>query len=720
MKILYGILFFIFFSGLQCFSQNIDTNTLQIDKLPAEGIFLNSRWRFHAGDNPLWISLNLNDEDWTAININQRLARFLQISKGNICWLRLTFALDASLKDSMLALSINQYGASEVYIDGKLVQRLGKVGISKDRINFNPHNQPIPFYLSKQSAHVIAIRFACAIPSSNRVLQQANVVPLSVRLQTLPSAMAEIKYSSNQSRIATGVGFVYAIFGLLFLLLFLFYRRQRLNLFYGLCNLGVVLLLITNTYIAEGQYSLNELVSLQIITEFIGRFIGMNVFLFMLLALFNRIKRWQWWYVTYILTIDFILFTFFKAQYEFINNCVHFSFIPICSWLFIYALRTGKRENRLIGILAFLVVLINISGMLSVNTGINLVPYMDIIFPLVAFPSMAIYLALKYARTHTSLEQQLIQVKNLSEENIRQEQEKQEILAAQNETLEKQVKQRTVQITAQKETLQNTLEELKETQAQLVQREKMASLGELTAGIAHEIQNPLNFVNNFSDVNAELLAELKDEINTGNKAEALCIANDVIENEQKINHHGKRADAIVKGMLQHSRASSGKKEPTDINALADEYLRLSYHGLRAKDKDFNANFTTDFDESIGKIEVVPQDIGRVLLNLYNNAFYSVNEKKKKLNGTFEPTVSVSTKRQKAKIEIIVKDNGNGIAQKHLDKIFQPFFTTKPTGEGTGLGLSLAYDIITKEHNGTIKVESEEGEGSRFIINITTT
>jgi two-component system, NtrC family, sensor kinase len=275
---------------------------------------------------------------------------------------------------------------------------------------------------------------------------------------------------------------------------------------------------------------------------------------------------------------------------------------------------------------------------------------------------------------------------------------------------------------AQKNKVEITLSELKATQAQLIQSEKMASLGELTAGIAHEIQNPLNFVNNFSDVNQELLVEMKDEMKKGNIEEADLIVNDVIENEQKINHHGKRADAIVKGMLQHSRKSSGQKEPTDINALAGEYLRLSYHGLRAKDKSFNATMKIDFDETSGKINVIPQDIGRVLLNLFNNAFYAVSEKQKAEGGKqnaeskYEPTVSAATKKIDGRIFISVKDNGNGIPQKILDKIFQPFFTTKPTGEGTGLGLSLVYDII-KAHGGTLKVESKENEGSEFIIQL---
>ena len=244
----------------------------------------------------------------------------------------------------------------------------------------------------------------------------------------------------------------------------------------------------------------------------------------------------------------------------------------------------------------------------------------------------------------------------------------------------------------------------------------MASLGELTAGIAHEIQNPLNFVNNFSEVNSELIGEMKDELAKGNIEEAKTIANDIDENEQKIIFHGRRADSIVKGMLQHSRSSNGQKEPTDINALADEYLRLAYHGLRAKDKSFNATMKTDFDESIGNINIIPQDIGRVILNLINNAFYVVDEKKKQLVDGYEPTVSVSTKRIGDKVFVSVSDNGNGIPSKVLDKIFQPFFTTKPTGQGTGLGLSLSYDIV-KAHGGELKVETKEREGSEFIIQL---
>jgi signal transduction histidine kinase len=280
--------------------------------------------------------------------------------------------------------------------------------------------------------------------------------------------------------------------------------------------------------------------------------------------------------------------------------------------------------------------------------------------------------------------------------------------------LEERVAKRTTELKKEKELVESTLSELKATQAQLIQSEKMASLGELTAGIAHEIQNPLNFVNNFSEVNDELLKELNAEAEKGNLEEVIAIAKDIAFNSEKINHHGKRADSIVKGMLQHSRTSSGLKEPTDINALCDEYLRLAYHGLRAKDKSFNSKFETDFDPSVGKINIVPQEIGRVILNLINNAFYAVNEKQKQTSGAYQPIVTISTEKNNGDVKIKVKDNGNGIPSKVLGKIFQPFFTTKPTGEGTGLGLSLSYDIV-KAHGGEIKVETKEGDGTEFII-----
>lgn len=299
--------------------------------------------------------------------------------------------------------------------------------------------------------------------------------------------------------------------------------------------------------------------------------------------------------------------------------------------------------------------------------------------------------------------------------------EQQQALREQNILLEQRVNERTAQLMEQKEALQSTLTELKASQLQLVQKEKMASLGELTAGIAHEIQNPLNFVNNFAEINAELLTEMKERLLEETLPEALKkdidpLVNDLTENLHKILQHGKRADNIVKNMLQHSRKQSGEMQLTDFNALADEYFKLSYHGYRAKHKLFNCTIKTSFDESIDKINIIPEDIGRILINLFSNAFYATNEKKKIKDSRYEPTVSLTTKKNGNKVALTIRDNGIGISQKFIDKIYEPFFTTKPTGEGTGLGLSMSYDII-KAHQGELKVESTEGEFAEFTITL---
>ena len=320
------------------------------------------------------------------------------------------------------------------------------------------------------------------------------------------------------------------------------------------------------------------------------------------------------------------------------------------------------------------------------------------------------------------------QKKTLEKERIEREAEaeKRRLIEGQNAELERLVAERTAEITSQKEELEHTLTDLKATQTQLIQSEKMASLGELTAGIAHEIQNPLNFVNNFSEVSVELIDELtqeqhKPDRDTELEAELLS---DLRQNLQKITHHGGRASSIVKGMLQHSRVGTGQREPTDLNALCDEYLRLAYHGLRAKDKSFNANFSTDLDPALGLVSAVPQDMGRVLLNLFTNAFYAVQQRAKNLQGfqkdftglnNYQPAVHVQTRCVDGQVEIRVNDNGTGMPDAVKAKIFQPFFTTKPTGEGTGLGLSLAYDIVTKGHGGSLLVESQEGEGTELMI-----
>jgi len=301
--------------------------------------------------------------------------------------------------------------------------------------------------------------------------------------------------------------------------------------------------------------------------------------------------------------------------------------------------------------------------------------------------------------------------------NSKKQREELKIVSARNNQLDMLVAQRTAELTHQKEELQETVKLLQATQAQLIQQEKLASLGELTAGIAHEIQNPLNFVNNFSEVSIELIDEMGEELTKGDTDEAMAIANDIKQNLEKIIHHGKRADGIVKNMLQHSRSNSGEKQPTDINALADEYMRLSYHGLRAKDKMFNSNMIAELDPALPKINVISQDLGRVLLNLFNNAYYAVQQRHNAEGDSYKPEVKVSTAMKGKFVEIKISDNGTGIPDAVKDKILQPFFTTKPTGEGTGLGLSLSYDIVVKGHGGTMEINSKEGEYTEFTIRI---
>jgi len=299
----------------------------------------------------------------------------------------------------------------------------------------------------------------------------------------------------------------------------------------------------------------------------------------------------------------------------------------------------------------------------------------------------------------------------------KKQEEQLRIIGQRKTELEILVAERTAEITRQKDELQETVKELQSTQAQLIQQEKLASLGELTAGIAHEIQNPLNFVNNFAEVSAELIDEMAEEIAKGDTEEVLAIAADIRQNLEKIRHHGQRADGIVKGMLQHSRASNNVKEPTNINTLASEYLRLAYHGLRAKDKTFNAELVTNFEEDMPLVDVISQDVGRVMLNLFTNAFYAVQQKQRKSGPDYKPTVSITTLKKGDMLEIKVRDNGTGIPDTIKDKIMQPFFTTKPTGEGTGLGLSLSYDIIVKGHGGNIDIQTEEGEFTEFTLSV---
>jgi len=611
-------------------------------------------------------------------------------------------ATDSTLLNKQLVMRIYQTGASEVYLEGKLIHRLGSVSANPDSVKYySPNMILLSFPIKYNTEQTLAIRFVNS-PAPYPIYSNFSNSQLEPWITTIDNASDDYItrfYRAYSSRINIGIGAGF-ILCFLYLSFYIFFRARKINLYFSLCNFFFVLTLIFYS-ISLNNHGPNFGFN-------IARDACLILYLFSLLyciyKIFNKKPGWIYWSLLAAEIISFVL-SFFVINHfnDYISILVLIDILRIS----IQSLRNNKSGAWIIlGFAAIDIIYFTLS--LLSDLAVTTIPDINSYLPfalLIAPAGLAIYLGHAFGKTSQSLRQKLTEVEQLSVE-------KQQILSSQNETLEKQVRERT-------SALNESMENLKSTQSQLIQSEKMASLGELTAGIAHEIQNPLNFVNNFSEVNNELISEMVDEVDKGNTEEVKAIANDIKQNLEKINHHGKRADAIVKGMLQHSRTSAGQKEPTDINALADEYLRLSYHGLRAKDKTFNATLKTDFDGTIGKLNIIPQDIGRVFLNLYNNAFYAVNEKNASTGSAgqkYEPTVSVSTKKINDKIEIRVKDNGNGIPQKVLDKIFQPFFTTKPTGQGTGLGLSLSYDIV-KAHGGEIKVETKEGAGSEFIISL---
>jgi two-component system, NtrC family, sensor kinase len=699
-----------------CALQPLKAQVVEYTAMPDRGILLDSGWRFNPGDQPVFAQPGFNDTAWSNISPGDMLADLPELKNVKIGWLRLHLRVSDSLANQTLLLSIRQNCASEIYLDGKLLKRCGTISADpSDVVARNLINSPLEIRLAPGREHVIAIRFS---PSPVAFIYQHITFLMMANLKGLPQYSALVDVLKSRYLI---YGSLIVLFALLSLLHIAFYRYnpgQRANLFFAVYTGFTALGFLFATWETDIESSDTYL----LIDTFAIAFtlIGGVWIVKALQTLFNfRYAK--------TVTVLWVIYAICALTNCFLLSGIGgFAFyltglaapVLVQLWLTGKALKRKKRGARIIAYGFVLSLMAVLATIISIILGVSGGGIWSNILLFIVFSAPAIgislYLAREFALDSSLLQQKLRQVEELSAQSLRQEQEKQELLARQNDELEKQVAVRTSE-------LQASLAELKTTQHQLIQSEKMASLGELTAGIAHEIQNPLNFVNNFSDVSIELAAEMEEAVQQDNKQEAVALAADIKENLQKISHHGNRADSIVKGMLQHSRAGSGRKEPTDINALADEYLRLSYHGLRAKDKSFNAvpmaiGIKTDFDESIGKIEVVPQDMGRVLLNLFNNAFYSVMQKKKVMNNEgYEPVVTVSTRKLGGNVVITVRDNGMGIPQRVLDKIYQPFFTTKPAGEGTGLGLSLSYDIITKGHGGKLSVNTAENEFAEFNI-----
>ena len=697
-------------------------NTSMFDKyLQTISLTKLNGWVFKQGNDISWAKSEIATTGWTKLNPSQLTAKNADKNGTLEGWLRLRFKLDSSFENMRIGIEASRWAATDIYIDGNYITSYGSTGLNgkpyEENRNVLTNIQQLQIKTGKE--HILAVHIVDHVaPLNHRFLKTESLYNNFGSLITLTGPFAQ-KAAINYIRDNKGYALMFSgIIGFLSVLFWFLYWQNR------------------------GE---KNLLAISISTSFFFTWI----FLVSISLYSDDLDFGSWWLIFFIafqcfpLAVSSMIYTIgqiFRFKYKKVLVIFGILWVSLSVTLLYFKIGVTGPDLLIAIILIFYITLSSwkrlrgaqwavVAGVISTvifsfTWAFLQNYYQSPFFPhayfyesgmCLSFPaSLMVYVAMRFKEILTEVQVNAKQVVQLSEE-------KKEQAVKQQKILEEEVVRQTIE-------LRSSLENLKSTQAQLIQAEKMASLGELTAGIAHEIQNPLNFVNNFSEVNKEMLEELKAERlkpkPERNEPLEDELINDVIENEAKINHHGKRADAIVKGMLQHSRSSTGVKELTDINALCDEYLRLSYHGLRAKDKEVNAIIKTDFDDNVGKINIIPQDIGRVLLNLYNNAFYAVSERKRNTvneekDGNFisyEPTVSVTTKKSENSVNITVGDNGNGIPQKVIDKIFQPFFTTKPTGEGTGLGLSLSYDIV-KAQGGEIKVESKEGEGTAFVVEL---
>ncbi|GAA4465438.1 hypothetical protein GCM10023189_46070 [Nibrella saemangeumensis] len=694
---------------------------VQLGNLSEKGIVLDTGWTWQAGDESGWAGPSYNDRQWSPINPAQSIHSLNRIRQAGIGWFRLRLQVDTSLVGKPLALLVSQTGASEIYLNGHLITRLGTVSP-------NPHtekarfitNQPVAVSFSQAGEQVIAVRYSFTAPNFYVFFPMDGYALWCLRVSLLPHEAAVTSYSRFlhliliPAALKAGITLMLALFHLF---LYFGYPGQRAHLPFGISMLLYSPWLIGPTLLYESTLTVSQAFGLfWLLYGFVA--IAGILGTLALYQVFNRPT--DFFFRTLILGymlatlsmpvygLGFVL-AFFTTLYQ----------VGLSLQTALKGVRQGQSEGRIVAINSIIWMICLVLAALSPYFSDN--PVLAVVFragfDLLSPVSFSAILAAEYARTSRTLQIKLAEVETLSKKTISQEQEKQQILAQHNETLERQVVNRTQQ-------LQASLDELKKAQTQLIHHEKMASLGELTAGIAHEIQNPLNFVNNLTEVSQELVGELKEEEDKANPDPTLRkeLLIDLEESLQKITHHGKRADSIVKGMLQHSRSSSGEKQPTDLNKLAEEYLRLAYQGLRAKDKSFNADLRLNLDPNLKLVNVAPQEIGRVLLNIYNNAFYATQEKLKQTGKAgivldYQPQIEITTHKGNGQVELRIKDNGTGISPEVINKIYQPFFTTKPTGQGTGLGLSLSYDIVTKGHGGEMRVESTPGEFTEFVVSI---
>ncbi len=673
-------------------------------------------WLFKQGSDTAWAKRDINTSGWEKLKPTELSAKYAD-KKGKVeGWFRVKIKPGNEL-DKQLGLSWISRAAADIYINGTLFSSFGNTGQNGkpfEESGILAHFWPLGVSLKSGADYTIAVHFVDYLspfpPQGLRSQQTASNFMLRL---SGPGTTAFLTALLRRSFI---YHFTWAsVCTVLSLLFWLLSMRNRSEKDLRLIAVCATLFALVTYVLARQDISDTPFMEYMVNEMALGLLIEL-IFIIIPLTLANIFKRAVSRKFKVLLIVIFLysvvnillapVWNILWATANLFLIIVSIYYIA-SSWKKLHGAQWCIVAGLLSSVLFGAAMLVSVA-MNRLNPVNEFIFYFTTGFVLSLPLSMLGYVAMRFSEIIKEVQQNAAQVVQLSEEK------KQEALNRQT-ILEAEVNRQTAEI-------RNTLDNLKSTQTQLIQSEKMASLGELTAGIAHEIQNPLNFVNNFSEVSVELLEELKAE-NGKPKAERdekleTELIDGLIENQEKIHHHGKRADSIVKGMLEHSRASTGQKEPTDINKLADEYLRLAYHGLRAKDKSFNAELITHLDENLPKVNVVAQDIGRVLLNLFNNAFYAVKEKAKIAGPDYKPTVQVTTFTPPlGGWGVLVKDNGNGIPDAIKDKIMQPFFTTKPTGEGTGLGLSLSYDIVVKGHGGNIDVKSIEGEGSEFIIQL---
>ncbi|WP_232758569.1 ATP-binding protein [Flavobacterium sp. ALD4] len=691
--------------SLATFSQSEKACVVTDSNLANQWLTLENNWRYQKGDNMQWANPSFDDSSWKesslSYNLNMPNGENAIANRGEIVWFRMCIKAGSSLNKAIV-LNIYQLGASEIYLDGRLIHQLGKVSSDIDKIIYNnPYQQTLELPLEKGKEQILAVRYVNAQYKFPKYATTNGFIRIAASTLSNANSRDIIKNNRiyfhqqfiNNYYIALGITILMFI---IFLSFFLFFSSEKINGYFAISIFFLILFVIGVIWVSVYPG----------IPFWITFCYGACIVISWIIALYCLYKIFE-----QPLDIVYKIVSFLGL----VAIGCYFLYDPdilspvwgILGYMTIIRIAVKSWNKNKVGSILFTsssficlvywsLIVLEMIGFLQIDI-IAFIPFVFMVNPII----LAVYLGYSFGKRSQELRLSLERVQKLSKE-------KESILSLQNETLEKQVQERTA-------SLKQSIEDLKSTQSKLIQSEKMASLGELTAGIAHEIQNPLNFVNNFSEVSMELIDEMEEEMIKGEKEEALSIAKDIKQNLEKINYHGKRADGIVKGMLKQSRVGNNVKEPTNINVIADEYLRLAYHGLRAKDKSFNTELLTSFEESLPKINVIPQDIGRVLLNLFTNAFYATHHKQKMASKDYKPLITVTTVLKGKVIEIVVKDNGMGIPENIKDKIMEPFFTTKPAGEGTGLGLSISYDIIVNAHGGTIAIDSKEKEYTIFTI-----